>query len=296
MNPQFLVNDTVQPGKSLTFPGTWDGTVASDSTATMLTGSFVVTNQLDPSVSAGFQIGAPLSESLNVSQLVNGSASPPLNFVYTITNNSDAAIQFNLAPIDFVVTAPLGTTAGSTVWESNPNASSQPSTPETLQAGQSMTETSSWNGVANEGTLAGANVWGSFNVAASGADDSDFAGIPDRESADRIRNDKSVYLSARPIRPNHRDGNQLKQSSNYNTEYPECVHRGERFKRSFPVTDVSSSAPTVTLQPGQSETFDGDLGPERSSRRTGTQRGRTPASRTTSTLRTIWESRRRPRL
>ena len=59
VNPQFLVNDTVQPGKSLTFPGTWDGTVASDSTATTLTGSFVVTNQLDPSVSASFQIGAP---------------------------------------------------------------------------------------------------------------------------------------------------------------------------------------------------------------------------------------------
>ena len=129
------------------------------------------------------------------------------------------------------------------------------------------------------------------------ADDSDFAGIPDRESADRIRNDKSVYLFSRgrSVQITATETNSSNQAITIlNTQNAFTVVSGSN--GSFPVTDVSSSAPTVTLQPGQSETFDGDLGPERSSRRTGTQRVRTPASRTTSTLRTIWESRRRPRL
>ncbi len=255
VNPQFLVNDTVQPGKSLTFPGTWDGTVASDSTTTTLTGSFVVTNQLAPSVSANFQIATPLSESLNVSQLVSGSANAPLNFVYTITNNSNVGVQFNLAPIDFVVTTPIGTTAGATVWESDSNASSQPSTTETLQAGQSMTETATWNGVANEGTLTGANVWGAFNVAATGATTAITQGFQIANPLNvSVATNQSTYQPGQSVQITATETNSSNQAITIlNTQNAFTVVSGSHV--TFPVTDVSSSAPFVTLQPGQSETL-----------------------------------------
>ena len=56
----------------------------------------------------------------------------------------------------------------STVWESDLGAASQPPTSQTLQPGQSLTETATWDGVANEGTLAGTDVWDEFSVSVLG--------------------------------------------------------------------------------------------------------------------------------
>jgi hypothetical protein len=206
-------------------------------------------------VSANFQIAAPLSESLTVSPLANGSTSPPIEFAYTITNNSAVGIQFNLAPIDFVVTTPLGTTAGATVWESDANASSQPSTPETLQAGQSMTETATWNGLANEGTLAGANVWGSFKVAASGATTAITQGFQITNPLTvSVTTNQSTYQPGQSVQITATETNSSNQAITIlNTQNAFTAVSGSHV--SFPVTDVSSSAPFVTLQPGQSETL-----------------------------------------
>ncbi len=55
--PMYLVADTLEPGHSLTLTATWNGVPNVGSLAKAAdTGTFVVINQLDPSVTATFQI------------------------------------------------------------------------------------------------------------------------------------------------------------------------------------------------------------------------------------------------
>jgi hypothetical protein len=55
--PMFLLADTLQPGRSLTLTATWNGNAnLGAATASVDTGTFEVFNQLDPGVSATFQV------------------------------------------------------------------------------------------------------------------------------------------------------------------------------------------------------------------------------------------------
>ena len=161
----------MQPGQSWSIKGTWDGDILSGDGGSIetTTGTFVVTNQMDPGLSASFQIQtSPLEYSLgtpiNAAPIAVGQ---PIPFSYTITNTSDQPVTFNLPPADFVVTAEYNTLG--TVWESDPGAASQAPTSETLRPGQSLTETATWNGIANEGPLANTNVFEDFGVSFLGA-------------------------------------------------------------------------------------------------------------------------------
>ena len=87
----------------------------SSVTSTTTTGQFVVTNQLDPNgASATFTIESPLSYRLSESQPVV-EFGQSIGFTYSITNNSDQPVTFELAPTNFTVT-----NNGGTVWESDP--------------------------------------------------------------------------------------------------------------------------------------------------------------------------------
>jgi hypothetical protein len=172
----------LQPGQSWSAQGTWDGLEysmpsgssgeplplysgpGSDQT---LTGSFVVTDVNDPAASASFQIQpSPLTYSLDLSQ-IGASSSVANDFSYTITNKSDQPVTFNLPPADFIVTGENGN--DSAVWESDPGAASQPTTSETLQPGQSLTETAIWDQMAYDGPPAVSSVFNSFTVSVLGA-------------------------------------------------------------------------------------------------------------------------------
>ena len=155
----------LQPGQSWTKTVTWGGWINESSawgslerTAESATGSFGVSSQLDPAGPfASFQIQSPLSYSLTESQTELQFCQPNYD-TYTITNPSDQAVTFNLPPADFVVTW-----KGSPIWESDPGAASQPIAIETLGPGQSLTESATWNGMANLGPLANTDVFGNSN-------------------------------------------------------------------------------------------------------------------------------------
>jgi hypothetical protein len=250
INPMVLVQDTVQPGQSLTLHGTWDGTLVNGSTTTTTTGSFVVTNQLDPSgASASFQIESPLSYSVNMPQTVY-QPGQPIDISYTITNTSDLPYTFSLAPTDAIVTW-----NGTNVWESDPGASSQGPTTETLQPGQSVTESATWNGVANEGTMSGTNVWDDFVVSFAGAP----AGMT-REFqitsplTQSVTANQSTYQSGQAVQLTATETNTSTQAItilNTQDQFTVMGYGGV----TLPATNVSSSNPIVTLQPGQSQTF-----------------------------------------
>ncbi len=160
----YLKSDTLNPGQSLSLQATWNGSIVTGTSTTTGSGSFVVTNQLDPSgASASFQIDSALSYQTSVSQS-DYPFGTQVQLSYAITNTSSSSVTFDLAPVDFVVTQ-----SGNAVWESDPGAASQAATTETLQPGQSTTESAAWNGVASEGLFAGTNVWGNFTVSIAGA-------------------------------------------------------------------------------------------------------------------------------
>jgi hypothetical protein len=171
---------TLQPGQSWSTQGSWDGleySTPSDASGNPLyngpgsdqtiTGSFDVTYVSDPAVSASFQIQpSPLTYSLDLSEI--GSVPSAANdFSYTITNTSDQPVTFNLSPADFVVTGQNG--AGAAIWESHPGAASQPATSETLQPGQSVTETANWAQMAYDGSSSVFGDIATFTVSVLGA-------------------------------------------------------------------------------------------------------------------------------
>lgn len=72
--PMFLRMDELQPGQSLTLTDTWDG-VPNNGTAPA-TGTFVVSNQLDPGVTATISIGGDSSGGSGSSNAPTGPTQP----------------------------------------------------------------------------------------------------------------------------------------------------------------------------------------------------------------------------
>ena len=165
INPMVLVLDTLQPGESKTFDFTWNGISSNpfDGTAqTLAPGTFTVTNQLDPSVSATFQITSALSYAFTLDQQ-SYQVGQPIGINLTETNTSSKPITVNVNPTAFTVTGGLG----QTLWQYQ-DSSASPTT-ETLQPGQSITQSASWDDFANVGASIGTNVWGGFKVTSPNA-------------------------------------------------------------------------------------------------------------------------------
>ncbi len=151
---------TLQPGQSHTLTATWNGVPTTGDPPVLSGGSFTVTNQLDPNgVSASFRIDSPLSYSITTDKR-DYSVGQPIQLTYTETNTTSQPVTVNTGPSDFAITQ-----EGTTIPLADvPGTWSVASGTETLQPGQSISETSSWNGVANVGSLTGANVWGGISV------------------------------------------------------------------------------------------------------------------------------------
>ena len=165
INPMFLVLDTLQPGESKTFNFTWNGVLSTplDGTAPTLTpGTFTVTNQLDRSVSATFQITSAISYTVTLDQQ-SYQAGQPIGISLTETNSSREPVTVNVNPTAFTVTNGLG----QTLWQYHDSSASPAA--ETLEPGQSITQTATWDDIANVGASAGTNVWGSFKATSPNA-------------------------------------------------------------------------------------------------------------------------------
>jgi hypothetical protein len=151
---------TLQPGQSFTDGDTWNGVPnlgPLGAPTVLMGGLFTLTDQSVPGAgSANFTIDSPLSYSITTDQYTY-SVGQPIEITYTQTNTSSQPVTANTGPSDFTInqagqSAPVANLPGTWTTQS-------PTT--TLQPGQSISETATWNGVANVGSQSGANVLGS---------------------------------------------------------------------------------------------------------------------------------------
>ncbi len=156
---------TLQPGQSFTDTDTWNGVSTGGPPTVLMGGSFTLTDQSVPSAgSANFTIDSPLSYSITTDKDTY-SVGQPIQITYTQTNTSSQPVTANTGPSDFSITqggqsAPVANLSGS--W-----ATQSPTS--TLEPGQSISESATWNGVANVGSQDGANVLGNVTVSDSAA-------------------------------------------------------------------------------------------------------------------------------
>jgi hypothetical protein len=105
-----------------------------------------------------------LLSGLSVALTTNASSyevGQPVQLTFTETNNTSHAVTINEGPSTdgFEIKQ-----AGATVWQSNAGINPLFIVADTLQPGQSLTLTGTWNGVPNVGTSTGAAVTGTFVV------------------------------------------------------------------------------------------------------------------------------------
>jgi len=138
--------ETLQPGQSVTLNATWNG-IPNEGSLVVLTGSFSVTNQQAPTGAiATFQIepqaGGPVTTTLTTDKSTY-LAGQPINMTFTETNQGNQPVNVIAGSGTFEVTQ-----NGAPVWNSAfPNFPWQDLSWQTLQHGQTLTETATWNGV-----------------------------------------------------------------------------------------------------------------------------------------------------
>jgi hypothetical protein len=282
--PESIVGPAVfpillQPGQSWSTQGTWNGLEYSipagssgetlpfysgEGAVQTITGSFDVTYVGDPAVSASFQIQpSPLTYSLDLSQ-IGGLTSVANDFSYTITNTSDQPVTFNLSPADFVVTGQYG--SNNPDWESDPGAASQPTTSETLQPGQSLTETASWAQMTYEGPSVVSNALFELSVSVLGAPANltstfDYetplrgnvtvtGGTTDASGDVIYQPGQPFVLTATETNATNQPVTVMNDADNF-----DIYQSWNDTTLTIPATGTSSAGQLVTLQPGQSQTF-----------------------------------------
>ena len=154
----------LQPGQSLTLHAIWNGVPNQAGSSPILAGgTFSVTNELDPGgASASFQIASPLSYALSVDRS-DYQVGQPIQISDTETNMGSQPLSVNVRPASFTIADDLN----NVVWQSAIGSGS--STTQTLEPGQSITQTSTWNGISNTGRSPNTNPWGSFVVSSPSA-------------------------------------------------------------------------------------------------------------------------------
>ena len=76
-------------------------------------------------------------------------AGQPIEIAFTETNTGTQPVTVSLSPTDFTVSK-QGVIGYSSIWESNPENDGQPPTSVTLQPGQSVSQTATWDGTIME--------------------------------------------------------------------------------------------------------------------------------------------------
>jgi len=105
---------------------------------------------------------SPLSYSLTTDKSVY-QAGETIQFTFTQTNTGSQPVNVMVVPADFKVIA-----GAAVIWQSNPDSSSETLISETLNPGQSVTQTATWS--ATESFLGTEiNQWGSFAVSNANA-------------------------------------------------------------------------------------------------------------------------------
>ena len=250
---------TLQPGQSYSQTASWDGSTNSGA-LNSLSGVFTVVNELDPqSDSATFQFAAPSSSQLSTSLTTDQAVyqlGQPIQLTFTQTNVGTTPIKVLVGPTSFDVTR-----TGAEIWNS-----SFPTAPPfvsdswtTLQAGQSVTQTATWNGVPDNLPSAYSN--GTFTVTNAmdpRGESTTFQIIapPAADLSSTVTTDKSVYNFGEPIQLTLNETNVGSQPIVVLTGPTafEIKHDGADLWDSTNPNDLPASTSWETLQPGQSFT------------------------------------------
>jgi hypothetical protein len=247
VNPMYIVLESLNPGQSLTLHATWDDTPSQAQSLIMAGGTYTVTNQLDPSgPSATFQVEPAVVSSIITDKPVY-QAGEPIVFTFTDTNTSTQPVTLAVDPTDFAVTA----SGGGSIWQSNPADANSAPTTVTLQPGQSVTQTATWNG-ARSSTGPSLSLWGSFVVANPNAPGLSTKFQINDPLVSTLSTNQSVYQVGQPV-----DITFVETNSSPN---PVVIFPSGAFAIKNVATDTAvftqpvGQNAMVTLQPGQSFT------------------------------------------
>jgi Intracellular proteinase inhibitor len=128
----------------------------------------------------------------------------PIQFTFTETNTSDQPVPVSLSPTDFTVSYE---DIGSQVWQSDPGNAGQPPTSVTLQPGQSVSQSATWDGTTMEtgseqgqtGSYA-VNEFGAFQVSNPNAPQGDMATFQITDPLqDSLTTNQATYQMGQPI-------------------------------------------------------------------------------------------------
>ncbi len=255
----------VQPGGSLSWTSTWDG-IPNAVPLSILSGSFTVAAQVaGQSPSATFQITPPPAAQLTTSVTTDQSVyqlGEPIEITYTETNTGDQ-------PATVIVGGSFDVTQdGNDVWNSGTpsqsvgiNSESPDNDPElhweTLQTGQSYSETVGWTNSLQENPVPET---GTFVVSVEGDPNQSSATFQVEGLAYSLTTDQSVYQVGEPVQMTFTETNTSDQPI---TIVPALVAFNIAFEGTliWGNSPLYTGQPTVTLQPGQSDsqtvTWDG---------------------------------------
>jgi hypothetical protein len=202
--------------------------------------------------------GRALLSGLSYSLTTDQSSYQPgqsIQITFTETNTGDQAVTVSVSPTDFSVSE-----HGSPVWESNPENDGQSPTSMTLQPGQSVTQTATWEGtIAETSTQQGSttsdavNQFGTFTVSNPNAPQGDSATFQITDPLQgALTTDQTTYQMGQPVQLTYTETNTSDQTLTISTANPlyQILHDGQPV---LPVMDpIGPSIETIT--PGQTIT------------------------------------------
>ncbi len=182
---------------------------------------------------------------------VGWSADP--DFTFTETNTGDQPVTVSVSPTDFTVSE-----SGSPVWESNPENDGQPPTSVTLQPGQSLTQTATWDGTImgpgkpGTSTSEAVNQFGTFQVTNPNAPQGDTATFQITDPLQgALTTDQATYLVGQPVQLTYTETNTSSQTLTISTANPlyQILHDGQP---EMPVMDptIPTAFQAVIEKPG----------------------------------------------
>jgi hypothetical protein len=142
-------------------------------------------------------------------------AGHPIQITFTETNAGTRPVTVSLSPTDFTVSE-----HGSPIWESNPQNDGQPPTSATLQPGQSVSQTATWDGkitqtAFQQGTTASyaVNPFGTFMVSNPNAPNGDTATFQITDPLQgALTASQAIYQLGQPVQLTYTDTNTSDQT------------------------------------------------------------------------------------
>ena len=141
----------------------------------------------------------------------------PIQITFTETNTGNQPVTVSLSPTDFTVSEARNVGA---IWESNPENDGQPPTSVTLQPGQSVSQTATWDGTITETafqqgitTSYAVNQFGTFTVSNPNAPQGDTATFQITNPLQgALTTSQAIYQLGQPVQVTYAETNTSDQT------------------------------------------------------------------------------------